>query len=91
MEKITTTGLDLVNVPRFTTRPPMHFVSIKTRGDQAACIVLRTRELFVRQRSQTANALRAHMAEMGIIAAAGKTSIATAPKRCRVYPASVAA
>ena len=53
MEKITTTGLDLVNVPRFTTRPPMHFVSIKTRGDQAACIVLKTRELFVRQRSQT--------------------------------------
>lgn len=39
-------------------------------------MVLKTRELFVRQRSQTANAMRAHMAELGIIAATGMTSIA---------------
>ncbi len=58
------------------SRPTMRFVPIKTPAEQAACMVLRTRELFVRQRSQTANAVRAHMAELGIIAAAGMTSIA---------------
>lgn len=54
----------------------MRFVPVKTPDEQAACMVLKTRELFVRQRSQTANAIRAHMAELGIIAAAGMTSIA---------------
>jgi transposase len=39
-------------------------------------MVLKTGELFVRQRSQTANAMRGHMAELGIIAATGMTSIA---------------
>jgi transposase len=54
----------------------MRFVPIKTPDEQAACMMLKTRELFVRQRSQTANAMRAHLAELGIIAAAGMTSIA---------------
>jgi len=58
------------------SRPTMRFVPIKAPDEQAACMVLRTRELFVRQRSQTANAMRAHMAELGIIAATGMTSIA---------------
>ncbi|ASY61234.1 Mobile element protein (plasmid) [Sinorhizobium sp. CCBAU 05631] len=58
------------------TRPTMRFVPIKTPAEQAAGMVLKTRELFVRQRSQTANAMRAHMAELGIIAATGMTSIA---------------
>jgi len=39
-------------------------------------MVLKTRELFIRQRSQTANAMRAHLAELGIVAATGMTSIA---------------
>jgi len=58
------------------TRPTKRFVPIKTSEEQAAGIVLKTRELFVRQRSQNANAMRAHMAELGIIAATGMTSIA---------------
>lgn len=58
------------------SRPTMRFVPVKTPDEQAACMVLKTRELFVRQRSQTANAMRAHMAELGIITATGMTSIA---------------
>jgi len=54
----------------------MLFVPIKAPDEQAACMVPKTRELFFRQRSQTANAMRAHMAELGIIAATGMTSIA---------------
>ncbi|MGV1856167.1 IS110 family transposase, partial [Rhizobium rhizogenes] len=58
------------------TRPTMRFVPVKSPEEQAAGIVLKTRELLVRQRSQTANAMRGHMAELGIIAATGMTSIA---------------
>ncbi len=58
------------------TRPTMRFVPIKSPEEQAAGMVLKTRELFIRQRSQTANAMRAHLAELGIGAAAGMTSIA---------------
>ena len=56
-------------------RPTMRFVPIKAPDEQAAGMVLKTRELFVRQRTQTANAMRAHMAELGIIAATGMTSV----------------
>ena len=58
------------------TRPTMRFVPIKSREEQAAGMILKARELLIRQRSQTANALRSHMAEMGIVAATGMTSIA---------------
>lgn len=53
----------------------MRFVPIKSSEQQAAGKVLKTRELLIRQRSQTANAIRAHMAEMGVIASTGMTSI----------------
>jgi transposase len=71
-----TDAADAEAICEAVTRPTMRFVPIKTQDKQAARIVLKTRQLFVRQRSQTANALRAHMAEMGIIAAAGMASIA---------------
>ena len=58
------------------TRPTMRFVPIKSPEEQAAGMILKTRELFIRQRTQAANAMRAHMAELGIVAATGMTSIA---------------
>ena len=54
----------------------MRFVPIKSPEDQAAGMVLKTRELFVRQRTQMANAKWAHMSELGIIGATGMASIA---------------
>jgi transposase len=71
-----TDAADAEAICEAVSRPTMRFVPIKTPDEQAACMVLRTRDLFVRQRSQTANAMRAHMAELGIIAATGMTSIA---------------
>jgi transposase len=57
-------------------RPSMRFVPVKTEAQQAAAVELKTRELLVRQRTQTVNALRAHMAEYGIIAAQGAAKLA---------------
>ena len=56
-------------------RPTMRFVPIKTVEQQASAMILKTRDLLVRQRSQTANAFRAHMSELGIITAAGMASL----------------
>uniref|UniRef100_UPI003A949FCC IS110 family transposase n=1 Tax=Hoeflea sp. TaxID=1940281 RepID=UPI003A949FCC len=71
-----TDAADAEAICEAVTRPTMRFVPIKSPEDQAAGMVLKTRELFIRQRSQTANAMRAHLAELGIIAATGMTSIA---------------
>jgi transposase len=57
-------------------RPSMRFVPVKTEAQQAAAVELKTRDLLVRQRTQTVNALRAHMAEYGIIAAQGAAKLA---------------
>ncbi|MCC5971112.1 MAG: IS110 family transposase, partial [Pararhodobacter sp.] len=42
---------------------------------QARAMVFRTRDLFVRQRTQTVNALRAHLAEHGLIAPQGLSNL----------------
>lgn len=52
-------------------RPTMRFVEPKTPQQQARAMVFRSRDLFVRQRTQTINALRAHLAEHGIVAPQG--------------------
>ena len=49
------------------TRPTMRFVEIKTPDQQAILAVHRTRDLIVRQRTQTINMLRAQLAEFGIV------------------------
>jgi transposase len=71
-----TDAADAEAICEAVTRSTMRFVPIKSPEEQAAGMVLKTRELFIRQRSQTANAMRAHLAELGIVAAAGMTSIA---------------
>ena len=52
-------------------RPTMRFVPVKSAQQQASGMVYKVRELLVRQRTQTVNALRSHLAEMGIVAAQG--------------------
>ncbi len=57
-------------------RPTMRFVAFKSEEQQASALVFRTRDLFVRQRTQTINALRGHMAEYGWVAPQGRTHVA---------------
>lgn len=53
------------------TRPTMRFVAVKSEDQQAVLMLHKTRELLVRQRTMQTNALRAHLAELGIVAAQG--------------------
>jgi transposase len=52
-------------------RPSMRFVPVKSAEQQAVLMMHRARELLVRQRTMLVNALRAHLAEFGIVAAQG--------------------
>jgi transposase len=70
-----TDAADAEAICEAVSRPTMRFVPIKTVAQQAAGMVLKTRELLVRQRVQASNALRGHMAELGVVAAKGRTSI----------------
>ena len=53
------------------TRPSMRFVAVKTAAQQSVLMDHRTRELLVRQRTMLVNAIRAHMAEFGVVARVG--------------------
>lgn len=53
------------------TRPTMRFVGIKSPEQQSAMLLHRVRLILNRQRTQVSNALRAQMAEFGIIAPVG--------------------
>jgi transposase len=59
------------------TRPNMRFVPIKSAERQSVLMLHRTRDLLMRQRTMTLNAVRAHLAEFGIITAQGPHKILT--------------
>ena len=50
------------------TRTNMRFVETKTPEQQSCLMLHRTRPLFIRQQTSVINAIRAHMAEYGIVA-----------------------
>jgi len=53
------------------SRPGMRFVPVKSAEQQATLMLHKTRELLVKQRTMSVNALRGHLSEFGIIAAKG--------------------
>ena len=52
-------------------QPSMRFVPVKTPEQQAVLMQLRVRDFLVRQQTQLANAIRAHLGEFGIVVAKG--------------------
>ena len=68
---------DAEAIAEAASRPSMRFVAVKTEAQQARAMVFRTRDLLVRQRTQTINALRGHLAEYGIVAARGPAHLKT--------------
>jgi transposase len=57
------------------TRPTMRFVAIKTPEQQSAMMLHRVRLILCRQRTQISNALRAHLAEFGVVAPVGRLGL----------------
>ena len=52
-------------------RPTMRYVEPKSQEQQARSILFRTREQFVKQRTEAINALRSHLYEFGYVAPEG--------------------
>jgi transposase len=57
------------------TRANMRFVETKTPEQQSCLMLHRTRQLFIRQQTSVINAIRAHMAEFGIVAPVGRQGV----------------
>src|ERR1041385_5723247 len=67
---------DAAAICEAVTRPSMRFVPIKTEQQQSGLMLHRTRQLLVGQRTMLSNAIRGHMAELGIISAKGRNGTA---------------
>jgi transposase len=64
-------GRDAEAICEALSRPTMRFVAVKSVEQQAMLSVHTTRALLVKQRTMVANALRAQLSELGIVAAQG--------------------
>src|SRR5664279_5254224 len=63
--------VDAAAICEAMSRPDMRFVPIKSAEQQAVLMLHKTREMFVKQRTMSVNALRGHLAEFGIVVAKG--------------------
>jgi transposase len=66
---------DTAAICEAVTRPSMRFVPIKSSEQQSALMLHRTRDLLIRQRTQLINAMRAHLAEFGLVAQKGREGL----------------
>jgi len=82
---------DAEAISEAASRPTMRFVPVKSAERQAELMVLRVRELVVKQRTQLVNAVRGHAAEFGVIAAKGVGNTAALAARVAADPAVPAA
>jgi transposase len=69
-------ALDAEEICEAVQRPTMRFVPIKAVERQSILMAHRARSLLVRQRTMLANALRAHLAELGLVANPGIANLA---------------
>jgi transposase len=67
---------DAAAICEAVTRPSMRFVPIKSEQQQSGVMLHRTRQLLVQQRTMLSNAIRGHMAELGVISAKGRNGTA---------------
>jgi len=67
---------DAAAICEAVTRPSMRFVPTKSDQQQSGLMLHRSRQILVRQRTMLSNAIRGHMAELGIISAKGRNGTA---------------
>ncbi|HHX89643.1 MAG TPA: IS110 family transposase [Paracoccus sp.] len=66
-----TDAADAEAICEAVSRPTMRFVPVKPADRQAALLDHKARDFLVRQRTQTVNAIRAHLGEFGIVVPKG--------------------
>ena len=71
-----TDAADAAAICEAVTRPTMRFVAIKTLEQQSVLMLHKTRQLLIRQQTMLINAIRAHLAEFGLVAGVGRNGVA---------------
>ena len=66
---------DAAAICEAVTRPSMRFVPVKSAEQQSTLMLHRTRDLLIRQRTQLINAMRGHLAELGLVAPQGREGV----------------
>src|SRR6516165_9494364 len=66
---------DAEAISEAVTRPNMRFVATKTPEQQSCLTLHRARHLFIRQQTAVINAIRAHLAEFGIVGPVGRHGV----------------
>lgn len=66
-----TDAADAEAICEAVSRPSMRFVPIKSANTQAVLMTHKAREFLVRQQTQVVNAIRAHLAEFGVVVPKG--------------------
>lgn len=81
-----TDAADAEAICEAVTRPSMRFVPVKSEADSAALVLHRARDFLVGQVTQAGNAIRAHMAEFGIVTAKGAKRVASLAEELDALP-----
>ena len=68
-------AIDAEAICEAVNRPNMRFVATKMPVQQSCLMLHRTRHLFIRQQTSVINAIRAHLAEFGIVAPVGRQGV----------------
>jgi len=68
-------AVDAEAICEAVTRANMRFVATKSCEQQSCLTLHRTRHLFIRQQTSVINAIRAHLAEFGIVAPVGRNGV----------------
>jgi transposase len=68
-------AIDAAAICEAMSRPTMRFVAIKSADSQAALMMLKVRDLLIKQRTMLINALRGHAAEFGVTVAKGPAQV----------------
>ena len=72
-------------------RPTMSFVAVKTKEQQAQAAIFRSRDLYLRQRTQLINAMHGHLAEYGVLLPSSRASVARMAAASREHSESLPA
>src|SRR6266851_6374782 len=82
-------AIDAAAICEAMSRPSMRFVAIKSAEQQAGLMLLKVRDLLVKQRTMLINAMRGHAAEFGVVAAKGPINVAELLQRAEAEAAGV--
>jgi len=82
-------AIDAAAICEAMSRPGMRFVAVKSAEQQAGLMLLKVRDLLVKERTMLINAIRGHAAEFGVIAAKGPVKVAELVQRAHAEESAV--